>query len=168
MYCRSALYEIPAESHYDIKKGPMRPGIVFPNPGLLRTRLGLLSVPALARGRVSWKIVDWFRRSSLSSLTCVTPTLRPSLPAVLRGRSQTFSYSIRFLSAALRPAMASATTIHLSPATDSGVFSSGVREDAARTASELLQEDMELHHVFFNNQGFHSRCFLLIFFLFVL
>ncbi|KAJ5104657.1 hypothetical protein NUU61_002004 [Penicillium alfredii] len=53
--------------------------------------------------------------------------------------------------------MASATTIHLSPATDSGVFSSGVREDAARTASELLQEDMELHHVFFNNQGFHNH-----------
>jgi sulfur relay (sulfurtransferase) complex TusBCD TusD component (DsrE family) len=52
--------------------------------------------------------------------------------------------------------MATATNIHLSPATDSGIYSSNVREDAARTASEVLQEDMEKHHVFFNEEGFHS------------
>jgi len=44
----------------------------------------------------------------------------------------------------------------LSPATDSGVFAVQTTEDAARVASEVLQEDMENHHVFFNDQGFHS------------
>ncbi|KAJ5182971.1 hypothetical protein N7492_000587 [Penicillium capsulatum] len=53
--------------------------------------------------------------------------------------------------------MASATKIHLSPATDSGAFSTGVREDTARVASELLQEDMMKHHVFFNDRGFHNH-----------
>lgn len=52
--------------------------------------------------------------------------------------------------------MATATKIHLSPSTDTGVYSSGVTEDAARTASEVLQEDMATHHVFFNDDGFHS------------
>ncbi|CAI7624817.1 unnamed protein product [Penicillium bialowiezense] len=55
--------------------------------------------------------------------------------------------------------MATATKIHLSPTADSGIFSSNVREDAARTASEILQEDMAKHHVFFNDQGFHSMSF---------
>ncbi|OQD88380.1 hypothetical protein PENANT_c004G00381 [Penicillium antarcticum] len=53
-------------------------------------------------------------------------------------------------------ASASATKIHLVPATDSGVFNAGVREDTARVTSELLQDDMEKHHVFFNDMGFHS------------
>lgn len=53
--------------------------------------------------------------------------------------------------------MATATKIHLSPITDSGIYSFNVREDAAQTASQILQEDMEKHHVFFNNQGFHSK-----------
>jgi UDP-N-acetyl-D-mannosaminuronic acid transferase (WecB/TagA/CpsF family) len=52
--------------------------------------------------------------------------------------------------------MATARKIHLSPETDKGIFSSGVREDTARAASEALQLDMENHHVFFNEQGFHS------------
>lgn len=52
--------------------------------------------------------------------------------------------------------MATATEIHLQPATDSGVFAVKTTEDAARVASEVLQEDMENHHVFFNDQGFHS------------
>lgn len=57
--------------------------------------------------------------------------------------------------------MATATKIYLSPSTDAGVYSSGVREDAARTASEVLQEDMTTHHVFFNDEGFHSMFFIL-------
>lgn len=39
---------------------------------------------------------------------------------------------------------------------DSGVYSAKPREDAARTASEVLQDDMERHHVFFNDMHFHS------------
>lgn len=53
--------------------------------------------------------------------------------------------------------MATATEIHLSPATDSGIFTTGTTEDAARAASEVLQEDMENHHVFFNDSGFHNH-----------
>ncbi|KAJ5906668.1 Oxidoreductase ptaJ [Penicillium subrubescens] len=53
--------------------------------------------------------------------------------------------------------MATARKIHLSPETDTGIFSSGVREDTARAASEALQLDMEKHHVFFNEQGFHNH-----------
>lgn len=57
--------------------------------------------------------------------------------------------------------MATATNIDLSLVTDSGVFSSGVREDTAQTASEILQEDMATHHVFFNDQHFHSMPLLI-------
>ena len=52
--------------------------------------------------------------------------------------------------------MASATRIQLSPVADCGVFSANIREESARTASELLQHDMENHNVFFNDMGFHS------------
>lgn len=52
--------------------------------------------------------------------------------------------------------MATARKIQLSAQTDTGIFSSGVREDTARAASEALQTDMESHHVFFNDDGFHS------------
>ncbi|OQE24965.1 hypothetical protein PENFLA_c009G11039 [Penicillium flavigenum] len=53
--------------------------------------------------------------------------------------------------------MATATKIDLSPVADSGIYSSNVREDTARTASEILQEDMATHHVFFNDQHFHNH-----------
>lgn len=53
--------------------------------------------------------------------------------------------------------MATAKNIHLSPTTDTGVWSTGITEDSARTASEVLQEDLEQHHVYFNNMGFHSK-----------
>ncbi|KAJ5995633.1 hypothetical protein N7481_002610, partial [Penicillium waksmanii] len=38
-----------------------------------------------------------------------------------------------------------------------GVFTAGATEEAARAASEVLQEDMENHHVFFNDEGFHNH-----------
>lgn len=53
--------------------------------------------------------------------------------------------------------MATAKQIVLSPTNDTGVWGTGVTEDSARTASEVLQEDLEKHHVFFNNMGFHSE-----------
>ncbi|PLB51911.1 hypA-like protein [Aspergillus steynii IBT 23096] len=52
--------------------------------------------------------------------------------------------------------MATARKIQLTTS-DSGVFSSGIREDSAQVASELLQEDLEKHHVYFNNMGFHNH-----------
>ncbi|KAJ5381455.1 Oxidoreductase ptaJ [Penicillium cataractarum] len=53
--------------------------------------------------------------------------------------------------------MTTALKIRLSPETDTGIFSSGVREDTAWAASEALQMDMESHHVFFNDEGFHNH-----------
>jgi hypothetical protein len=52
--------------------------------------------------------------------------------------------------------MATARNIELSTS-DSGIYSAGVREDAARAASEVLQDDLEKHHIYFNNMGFHSK-----------
>lgn len=54
--------------------------------------------------------------------------------------------------------MATAKKVHLTTS-DTGVYSTKLREDAARTASELLQDDMEKHHVFFNDMHFHSMSF---------
>ena len=53
--------------------------------------------------------------------------------------------------------MATATNIELSFVADTGVYSSGLREDAARATSDALQEDMKLHHIFFNDEKFHSK-----------
>lgn len=53
--------------------------------------------------------------------------------------------------------MATAKKIQLSPQTDTGVWSTGVTEDSAKIASEVLQEDLEKHHVYFNDMGFHSK-----------
>lgn len=52
--------------------------------------------------------------------------------------------------------MATAKKIFLSSMTDTGVWSAGITDDSARMASEVLQEDLEKHHVYFNNMGFHS------------
>ncbi|EAW14773.1 questin oxidase family protein [Aspergillus clavatus NRRL 1] len=52
--------------------------------------------------------------------------------------------------------MATARNVQLSTS-DTGVFSVGVREDSARAASEVLQDDLEKHHVFFNDIGFHNH-----------
>ncbi|RAL09166.1 questin oxidase family protein [Aspergillus homomorphus CBS 101889] len=62
--------------------------------------------------------------------------------------------------------MATAQTIHLSPAAHPGIFSVpasdtttevGITEASARVASEILQDDLERHHVFFNDSGFHNH-----------
>ncbi|GIC90050.1 questin oxidase family protein [Aspergillus udagawae] len=52
--------------------------------------------------------------------------------------------------------MATAKKIQLSTA-NSGIFSVELREDSARAASEVLQDDLEKHHVFFNESGFHNH-----------
>ncbi|OGM44780.1 hypA-like protein [Aspergillus bombycis] len=57
---------------------------------------------------------------------------------------------------ALGSPMATARKIELSTS-DSGVYSTGVREDAARAASQVLQENLEKHHMYFNDSGFHNH-----------
>lgn len=52
--------------------------------------------------------------------------------------------------------MASVTKIYLDHTKDVGVFNQGPTESAARVASKLLQEDLDTHHIFFNDAGFHG------------
>lgn len=53
--------------------------------------------------------------------------------------------------------MATAYRIHLSTK-DVGAFHvEGITEGSAAKSSEVLQENHENHHVFFNQQGFHSE-----------
>ncbi|KAK3685847.1 hypothetical protein B0T22DRAFT_500606 [Podospora appendiculata] len=40
---------------------------------------------------------------------------------------------------------------------DTGLWRVPQTDEAARKASDLLQQDLEKHHVFFNNQGFHNH-----------
>ncbi|KAJ6155460.1 HypA-like protein, partial [Penicillium chermesinum] len=63
------------------------------------------------------------------------------------------SNSLRALSAS----MASVTKIVLDHTKDVGVFSVGISESSARAASEVLQDDLETHHIFFNDSGFHDH-----------
>ncbi|RAL01929.1 questin oxidase family protein [Aspergillus ibericus CBS 121593] len=53
-------------------------------------------------------------------------------------------------------ATATARQIRLSRE-DEGIVAHQVREDSARVASEVLQDDMQSHHVFFNQMGFHNH-----------
>lgn len=52
--------------------------------------------------------------------------------------------------------MATASKIHIS-AQDAGIFHEKVTEDAARKVSEVLQQNMERHHITYNSAGFHSE-----------
>jgi hypothetical protein len=53
--------------------------------------------------------------------------------------------------------MAGATEVKVST-DDAGVFSVGPGAESAQKATEVLQEDLEKHHIFFNDMGFHSMC----------
>ena len=51
--------------------------------------------------------------------------------------------------------MATATKIHLTPS-EAGMFHvPGITAESAATASEVLQENHERHHLFYNDEGFH-------------
>ncbi|EEP79062.1 predicted protein [Uncinocarpus reesii 1704] len=52
--------------------------------------------------------------------------------------------------------MATARSVKLSTE-DSGVFRCNPRADSASKASQLLQEDMKVHNIFFNDSGFHNH-----------
>lgn len=136
--------------HFAIKS----PLILLPksHPGDLKIRRG-----GMICSRSSLSIL--LRRRASSQTTSLTSfSIPPSLP-LLAGYSTPRFRPVSYTSWDHRgyfSNMATATEIHLSPATDSGVFTAGTTEEAARAASEVLQEDMENHHVFFNDEGFHS------------
>jgi hypothetical protein len=54
------------------------------------------------------------------------------------------------------PTMATAYQMHIVPS-DTGLWKVKQTDEAAKKASELLQQDMQDHHVFFNNDGFHNH-----------
>ena len=101
----------------------------------------------------------FFPRTSFIAFSSIS-TFQPPLVAVVEASPQSRgSPAHRPLFHRQSAAMATATKIQLSHLTDLGIFSHGVREDAARAASEVLQEDMNSHHLFFNDLGFHSKLF---------
>ncbi|KAH8664157.1 HypA protein [Xylariales sp. PMI_506] len=52
--------------------------------------------------------------------------------------------------------MATAYAVKITP-DNTGLWHINQREDAAEKATELLQKDMESHHVFFNSSGYHNH-----------
>jgi hypothetical protein len=52
--------------------------------------------------------------------------------------------------------MATAYQFHITPE-NTGLWNFDQSEDTANKASELLQRDLEQHHVFFNQDGFHNH-----------
>lgn len=61
--------------------------------------------------------------------------------------------------------MATASRIHLS-IKDVGVFHvKDITEESATKGSEVLQENHEKHHIFFNQEGFHSKPKIVVYYL---
>lgn len=57
--------------------------------------------------------------------------------------------------------MATTTKIHLTANEKPAFFVAPLRKDSAEKASELLQENHEKHHIYFNNDGFHVSASIL-------
>jgi hypothetical protein len=58
----------------------------------------------------------------------------------------------------LSDTMANATATKMDVAVDNtGLLGMKQTDDAARTVTDVLQEDLKTHHVFYNNQGFHNH-----------
>jgi len=56
--------------------------------------------------------------------------------------------------------MATPSKIQLSASQPTAFSLQGITDESAKKASELLQENHEKHHIFFNKSGFHVRGFL--------
>lgn len=54
-------------------------------------------------------------------------------------------------------AMASGSRVHLEASQRPQYYVKGLKEESARTTSELLQVNHEKHHIFFNKSGFHNH-----------
>ena len=52
--------------------------------------------------------------------------------------------------------MATAYQMHVVPG-DTGLWKVKQTDEAAKKTTELLQQDMKDHHVFFNEDGFHNH-----------
>jgi hypothetical protein len=69
-----------------------------------------------------------------------------------------YSFATIAVATSTRTIMASPTKIQLDPNYKPAFAVSGLTEENARKASELLQKNHEEHHIFFNKDGFHVRC----------
>ncbi|KAK4104894.1 hypothetical protein N658DRAFT_492994 [Parathielavia hyrcaniae] len=105
--------------------------------------------------------------NQLTSITGASPTFSQRLAShvwmrpLARATSGLRTTSItRLLHIPSSPRMASATDLpykmHVTP-DNTGLWHVKQTDEAAKKASELLQEDMEKHHVFFNLDGFHNH-----------
>ncbi|KAK1766177.1 HypA protein [Phialemonium atrogriseum] len=56
----------------------------------------------------------------------------------------------------MAPATGTAYQVHITPQ-NSGLWEFKQTEETAKKASELLQKDLQEHHVFFNEDGFHNH-----------
>ncbi|KAL4754496.1 hypothetical protein BDW72DRAFT_213913 [Aspergillus terricola var. indicus] len=96
-------------------------------------------------------------------LTALAPFSRWAIPAgtktVNKLSAARFTTTVTTTATnAYNPAnMATARKVLLSPQSDTGVWSTGIAEPAAKTASAVLQENLEKHHVYFNDMGFHNH-----------
>lgn len=77
---------------------------------------------------------------------CATSTTRSAFVHRFEGRSVT---------RVKRRNMATSSKIHLTGNEDVAFALKGLSSQSADTASELLQENHEKHHIFFNQSGFH-------------
>ncbi|EGP85601.1 uncharacterized protein MYCGRDRAFT_44609 [Zymoseptoria tritici IPO323] len=53
--------------------------------------------------------------------------------------------------------MATASTVQLQASQKPAYYKSGITSETSKRASELLQENHERHHIFFNHEGFHNH-----------
>ncbi|KAL7949130.1 hypothetical protein V8C42DRAFT_313399 [Trichoderma barbatum] len=80
------------------------------------------------------------------------PTRLNTIPSIR------FRQTITFDSVRVRPASSMATPSQIRvPASDTGLLKWTQTDETAAKVSELLQKDLESHHVFFNAEGFHNH-----------
>ena len=88
--------------------------------------------------------------------SCCTPAVQYFRRISFSSPPSTITVESTYRANARRSPMATARKIELSTS-NSCIYSTGVREDAARAASQVLQENLEKHHIYFNDSGFHSK-----------
>ncbi|KAI1487490.1 hypothetical protein F5X96DRAFT_649724 [Biscogniauxia mediterranea] len=93
-----------------------------------------------------------FAGSSSSPPMLLSPLL-PSRAIVRRLGSSLYSHATR---RSIIANMSTARTIQITP-DNTGLWRIRQSESAARKTSELLQKDLELHHVYFNDAGYHDH-----------
>lgn len=84
-------------------------------------------------------------------------TLRPSVP-MFRGPSKSLLGHIKhFTSKANLNTMAKANIVQLNAGIKPQYYREGISPASTTTANELLQENHDTHHIFFNMDGFHNH-----------